>query len=70
MKSQVDNRPNGKPSKRKKKGTQDAEKKLGKGKMTSAASKEMSKFKMPVESILGRQSKKALRKPGVFTKGA
>jgi len=74
MKQQVDNRPNGKPSKKKKKGTKDAEReaklKRGKGKMTSAASKEMSKLKMPVESILGRSSKKSLRKPGVFTKGA
>jgi hypothetical protein len=72
MKQQVDNRPNGKPSKKKKKGTKDAETKLksGKGKMTSAATKELSKLKMPTESILGRTSKKSLRKPGVFTKGA
>jgi len=70
MKSQVDNRPNGKPSKKKKKATKDAETAKRHGKMSAAASKEMSKFKMPVESILGRQSKKALRKPGVFTKGA
>ena len=72
MKQQVDNRPNGKPLKRKKKATKDAEAKLklGKGKMTAAASKEMSKLKMPVESLLGRTSKKSLRKPGVFTKGA
>jgi len=65
MKQQVDNRPNGKPSKKLKKGTKDA-----KGKMTAAASREMGKLKMPVESILGRTSKKSLRKPGVFTKGA
>jgi len=69
MKQQVDNRPNGKPSKRLKKGTRDAEK-SAKGKMTAAASKELGKLKMPVESILGRSSKKSLRKPGVFTKGA
>jgi len=69
MKQQVDNRPNGLPSKRKKKKTREAEVKA-KGKMTAAASKELSKLKMPVESILGRASKKSLRKPGVFTKGA
>jgi hypothetical protein len=71
MKQQVDNRPNGKPSKKKKKATKEAESKA-RGKMTSAASKELGKLKMPVESILGRASKKSLRKPGVFTstKGA
>jgi hypothetical protein len=68
MKQQVDNRPNGLPTKRKKKKT--AESGKAKGKMTAAASKELSKLKMPVESILGRASKKSLRKPGVFTKGA
>ena len=66
MKTQQDNRPNGKPVKRKKKASELA----GKGKMTAAASKELGKLKMPVESILGRASKKSLRKPGVFTKGA
>jgi hypothetical protein len=69
MKQQVDNRPNGKPVKRAKKATRDAQK-ATKGKMTAAASKELGKLKMPVESILGRASKKSLRKPGVFTKGA
>ena len=69
MKQQVDNRPNGLPARRKKKKTREAEGKA-KGKMTAAASKELSKLKMPVESILGRASKKSLRKPGVFTKGA
>lgn len=69
MKKQLDNRPNGKPSKRVKKKTAEA-RLAAKGKMTAAASKELSKLRMPVESILGRASKKSLRKPGVFTKGA
>jgi hypothetical protein len=69
MKQQVDNRPNGKPSKKKKKATKESEREA-RGKMTAAASKEMAKLKMPVESLLGRTSKKSLRKPGVFTKGA
>jgi len=69
MKQQVDNRPNGKPVKKKRKKREESEGKA-KGKMTTAASKELSKLKMPVESILGRSSKKSLRKPGVFTKGA
>lgn len=67
MKKQVDNRPNGKPSKKKKKATEEANK-AANSKMSAKASKEMGKFKMPVDSILGRASKKSLRKPGVFTK--